>query len=158
MLQRLRGTTGPAPRPSVLPVHFGLADPDDLGPVVGRVVRLLGGRPTTSGVWVDDDIVAATFGPWVLRTPTSNVANAEVTGPYAGWKVAGPRLSLADGGLTFGTTTRAGVCISFHEPVPGIEPTGLLRHPSLTVTVSEPDLLVVRLRAAITRRVSFPTA
>lgn len=97
-----------------------------------------------------DDLVTVTFGPWVLRTPTSNVAHAEVTGPYETWKVAGPRLSLADRGLTFGTSARTGVCVSFHEPVPGIEPLGVIRHPSLTVTVSEPELLVVRLRAAIT--------
>lgn len=140
------------PGPATLPVYFGLADPDELGPVLGRAVRLVAGSPATNGVWVDDDVVTATFGRWVLRTVTRNIANAEITGPYEAWKVAGPRLSAADRGLTFGTTTRAGVCIDFHDPVPGIEPTGLLRHPSLTVTVSEPDLLVVRLRAAIARQ------
>jgi hypothetical protein len=133
-------------RPAALPVHFGLADPGELGPLVGAALGLLGVRPSSSGVWVDDDVVTATFGPWTLRTPTSNVASAEVTGPYEAWKAAGLRLSLADRGLTFGTTTRGGVCLSFHEPVPGIEPAGLLRHPSLTVTVSEPGLLVDRLR------------
>ena len=61
----------------------------------------------------------------------------------------GARLSLADRGLTFGTVATRGVCIQFREPVRGIEPTGLLRHPNLTVTVAEPDLLVTRLRQAI---------
>lgn len=133
-------------RPAALPVHFGLADPGELGSVVGAALRLLGVTPASSGVWVDDEVLTARFGPWVLRTPTANVADARVTGPYQAWKVAGPRLSLADRGLTFGTTTRAGVCLTFREAVAGIEPTGLLRHPSLTVTVSEPELLVERLR------------
>jgi hypothetical protein len=30
-----------------------------------------------------------------------------------------------------------GLCITFREPVPGIEPTGTLRHPALTVTVAD---------------------
>jgi hypothetical protein len=140
------------PSPVTLPVHFGLADPAELGPVLGRAARLISRSAATNGVWVDDDVVTATFGRWLLRTPTRNVAHAEVTGPYEAWKVAGPRLSVSDRGLTFGTTARAGVCIEFNDPVPGIEPTGLLSHPSLTVTVSEPELLVVRLRAAIARR------
>lgn len=135
-------------RPALLPVHFGFADPRELGPVVGAALRLLGVTTASSGVWVDDEVVTATFGPWVLRTPVGNVAGARVTGPYAAWKVAGARLSPADRGLTFGSTTRAGVCLTFREAVPGIEPTGLLRHPSLTVTVSEPELLVDRLREA----------
>lgn len=133
------------PRPFALPVHYRLAEP---GRVVGAALRLLGVAADRDGVWVDDDVLTAAFGPWSVRTPTRNVAGAEVTGPFAAWKVAGPRLSLADRGLTFGTSTRAGVCITFHEPVPGIEPTGLLRHPSLTVTVAEPELLAARLRAA----------
>lgn len=62
---------------------------------------------------------------------------------------AGARLSPADRGLTFGTDTRAGACLTFYEPVPGIEPTGLLRHPSLTVTIEQPHLLVRRLRQII---------
>jgi hypothetical protein len=42
--------------------------------------------------------------------------------------VAGPaRLSLADRGLTFATTTRTGLCITFRSPVPGIDPWGIFR-------------------------------
>ncbi len=60
------------------------------------------------------------------------------TGDYSWPKVIGPaHLSLRDGGLTFASNPDAGVCISFHEPIPGIEPLGLLRHPSLTVTVAD---------------------
>lgn len=147
MLRRLPGA--PAPRPAALPVHFGLADPAGLGPAGARLLRLFGVTATNTGVRVDDETLLARFGPWSVRTPVRNLAHVEVTGPYAAWKVIGPRLSLADRGLTFGTSTRAGVCIAFHDPVPGLEPTGLLRHPSLTVTVAEPELLVVRLRAAM---------
>jgi hypothetical protein len=88
------------------------------------------------------------FGPWRVVTTTANIASAEVSGPYAAWKALGVRLSLADRGLTFGTVSSAGVCILFHDPVPGIEPTGLLRHPNLTVTVAEPQMLADRLRPA----------
>ena len=46
------------------------------------------------------------------------------------------------------------MCVRFRggggsEPVRGIEPTGLLRHPGLTVTVAQPELLVASLRRAI---------
>ena len=86
---------------------------------------------------VDDELIAA-FGPWRIRTPLSNVAGASATGGYAWPKVIGPaHLSLSDGGLTFATNPDAGVCISFHEPIHGIEPLGLLRHGSLTVTVDD---------------------
>jgi hypothetical protein len=60
-------------------------------------------------------------------------------------KVLGARLSLADRGLTFGSDTAGGVCIRFAEPVRGLVPFGLLRHPGLTVTVTTPDLLLTRL-------------
>jgi hypothetical protein len=57
-------------------------------------------------------------------------------------KTAGPaHVSLVDRGLTFASTGRRGVCIRFFEPVRGIEPLGVIRHPSLTVTVREPDAL-----------------
>lgn len=143
-------TPPPGPcRPSVLPVHYALAALDGLPRLLARGVRLLGVRPGSDGVWVDDDVLTATFGPWRILTPMSNVAGAEVTGPYSAWKAIGPRLSLADRGLTFGTSARAGACIRFHEPVPGIEPFGLLRHPDLTVTVADPQHLVARLRSLI---------
>ena len=43
--------------------------------------------------------------------------------------------------LTFGTTTRGGVCLRFREPVAGIDPWGRIRHPGLTLTVAEPELV-----------------
>ena len=139
----------PAPTPETLPVYFDMAAPADLPRVVGGALRLLGVRDGTSGVWLDDEVLTATFGRWSLTTPTANIASAEVTGPYSAWRAIGPRLSLADRGLTFGSVATAGVCLRFHHPVPGIEPTGLVRHPSLTVTVAQPALLVEALRGVI---------
>jgi len=104
-----------------------------------------------SRAWVDvrDGELRARFGPWRITTPVSNVASAERTGPYSWWKVIGPaRMSMADRGLTFATTAAGGVCLRFHEPVPGVEPTGRIRHPGLTVTVADPDRLLDELRTA----------
>jgi hypothetical protein len=127
-------------------VHFPLAPPDDLPRLVGRALRVLGVDPAADGLWLDDETLTAAFGPWRLSTRLANVAGAETSGPYSAWKAVGPRLSLADRGLTFGTSARAGACIRFREPVPGIEPFGVLRHPNLTVTVADPARLVARLR------------
>jgi hypothetical protein len=66
------------------------------------------------------------------------VTSTTVTGPFSFLKTAGPaHLSLADRGLIMATNGARGVCITFSEPVPGIEPTGTLRHPALTVTVAD---------------------
>ena len=60
---------------------------------------------------------------------------------------AGRVLSLADHGLTFGTTTTTrGVCLQLRDPVPGIDPTGLIRHLSLTLTVADPQRFTAAMR------------
>jgi hypothetical protein len=113
---------------------------------LGRtLLRLLRVGPDSCEVRVELDTLDVRFGRWRLVTPLANVRTVDVTGPYQTWKVLGPRLSLADHGLTFGTNSTAGVCILFHQPVPGLEPTGRLRHPGLTVTVADPSLLAQRL-------------
>jgi hypothetical protein len=105
-----------------------------------RLARLFGVRPETAWVDVDGERLCARFGPWRLETSRDNVAGAEITGPFQTWKVAGPaHLGFGDRGLTFGTNAERGVCIVFRDPVPGIEPTGRLRHPGLTVTVADPE-------------------
>jgi len=114
-----------------------------------RVLRLVRLPRRADGVRFDGEVLEVRFGLWRVVTQAANIASAEPAGPYQAWKVLGARLSLADRGLTFGTVATRGVCIQFHEPVRGIEPTGLLRHPNLTVTVAAPDLLVTRLRQAI---------
>ena len=97
-------------------------------------------HPGNARIELDADGLTVRFGKWTLTTPIENIAEVQATGPYKWWKVAGPpRLSLADGGITFATCTNRGVCIRFHEPVPAALPTALLRHPAVTVTPDDVD-------------------
>lgn len=112
-------------------------------PALTWAARMFGVSPNSAWVEIENGWLTAHFGPWLCRTPVDNVISAERTGPYQLWKVAGPaHLSLSDLGLTFATTAAAGVCIRFRRPVPGIDPVGAIRHPSLTVTVADVDRLV----------------
>jgi hypothetical protein len=109
--------------------------------------RLFGISERSAMVRVFDDQFLARFGWWSVRTPVSNIRSVAVTGPYQIIKTAGPaHLSLVDRGLTFATNPTRGVCLEFAEPVRGIEPFGLLRHPNLTVTVADVPGLVELLR------------
>ncbi len=100
----------------------------------------LGITPRTTRVEVVGARLVARFGLWCLSTSLDNVEGTETSGPYSPFKTVGPaHLSVADRGLTFATNSRRGLCIRFREPVPGIEPTGRLRHPGLTVTVADID-------------------
>lgn len=106
----------------------------------------LGITPGRCRVEVGPDAVTAHFGFWSVSTPLANVRSATVSGPYDTVKViGGPRLSFVDHGLTFATNARAGVCISFIRPVVGIDPTGRMCHPGLTVTVADPSRLATLL-------------
>ncbi len=103
--------------------------------------------PGTTDVEVDGDRLLARFGLWRVSTSLANVEGTQVTGPYSPFKTVGPaHLSIADRGLTFATNSRRGLCIRFREPVRGIEPTGRLRHPGLTVTVADVEGLAAALR------------
>lgn len=94
----------------------------------------------------DADRFVARFGPWRVDTPLHNVEHATITHGYFTPKTIGPaRLSVRDRGLTFATNDAAGVCICFHEPVKGIDPAGVIRHPALTVTVDDTEGLVAAL-------------
>jgi len=115
---------------------------------VGIAAQAFTATPARAYIEVSDEDLTARFGPWLLTTPLSNIAEIAETGPYKVWKVIGPpRLSFADRGITFATNNDRGVCIRFFEPVPGIEPTGRLRHPGMTVTVADPSGLVAALAA-----------
>jgi hypothetical protein len=106
--------------------------------------------PSTASVVVDhaQGVLRARFGPWSVETSLQNVAFTRSTGPYHAVKTVGPpHVSLADRGLTFATNDQRGVCIQFDQPVRGIEPIGLLRHPAITVTVDDVD----GVRAALAR-------
>jgi hypothetical protein len=102
--------------------------------------------PATTWVEVDDHELRARFGPWSLRTPLTNVADATETGGFGFLKTAGPaHLSFADRGVTFATNGARAVCVRFHEPVKAIDPTGLVRHPGATFTVADPPALIAAL-------------
>jgi hypothetical protein len=117
-------------------------------PAYRRPALLFGISPATAWVDVGADTLRARFGPWRVTTPLANISAIAVTGPYAFLKTAGPaRLAITDRGLTFATNGDRGVLISFHSPVRGLDPLGVLRHPELTVTVADIDGLVERLRA-----------
>ncbi len=102
--------------------------------------------PGTTGLEVGGDRLDARFALWRLSTSLANVEVTEATGPYSPLKTIGPaHLSVADRGLTFATNSRRGLCIRFRQPVGGIEPTGRLRHPALTVTVADVEGLAAAL-------------
>jgi hypothetical protein len=108
-----------------------------------------GVTPSNAHVSVGDGRLVARFGPWRVDTAIDNVDGTEITGPYSLVKTIGPaHLSLADRGLTFATNPDRGLCVRFRQPVAGIEPTGRLRHPGLTVTVAEVDRLAEVIGAA----------
>ena len=101
-----------------------------------------GVTPWTARVQLDARVLAIRFGWWRLRTPVTNIVGTVVTGPFGFLRTAGSaRLSLADRGLTCATNGERGLCIRFGQPVRGIEPFGLLRHPAVTVTVADPQRL-----------------
>ncbi len=104
-----------------------------------------GVMPLTTYVDVDPAAgrFVARFGAWFVETTLTNITAAKRTGGYFPLKTVGPaRLSLADRGLTFATNDAEGVCVAFREPVRGIDPAGVVRHPALTVTVNDVDALL----------------
>ena len=103
-----------------------------------RPGRLFGISPDGALITVADGRLTARFGPWLLATELANIVDAELTGPYNYLKTVGPaHLSLSDRGITFATNSRRGVCLQFARPVAGIDPLGVIKHPNLTVTVSD---------------------
>jgi hypothetical protein len=109
------------------------------GPRFRLPLAALGVTPATAHVTITADRLVACFGPWTCRTTPANVRAVHLAGPYRWYRAIGPRLSLAGHGLTFGTSTARGVCLLLREPVPGIDPLGVIRHPDLTLTVADPD-------------------
>lgn len=109
------------------------------------VLAPLGVTPRTSRVRLDEATLDVRYGPWRLVTPRANVSCVHLTGPYHWVKAIGPRLSLADRGITFGTNARSGLCVCFHAPVPGLTPGPWLKHPAVTLTVVDPQALAAQL-------------
>jgi hypothetical protein len=104
--------------------------------------------PDRAVVEVNDLALSVRFGPFLTTTPWTNVADVTVSGPYRWYRAIGPRLSLKDRGVTYGTAPDRGACISFHEPVAGLFGSRRV-HPGLTVTVEDPDALAAAVRARI---------
>lgn len=143
--------TGPPPRPpGAVPrtTHFRFR----FDWPMAAAAFLVGVTPRTTDVEVGEEHLTVRFGAWSLCTPLGNISGTHVTGPYAWPKVVGPpRLSVVDSGVTFATTSQAGVCIELDRPEAGALPFGLLRHRALTITVDEPDGFVEELEAAVRR-------
>lgn len=107
---------------------------------------LLGITPATAWVEVDGDGLRVRYGAWRLRTRLDNLAAVSLTGDFAWWRTAGPpHLSLADRGISFTTNGQAAACVSFRDPVAGIEPTGRLRHPGATLSLADPGRFAAEL-------------
>jgi hypothetical protein len=115
-----------------------------------RVARCLlvplGVTPATSGVQVTRGRVLIRYGPWRATIDRSDIRAVRAAGPFKAWKAIGPRVSLADRGLTLGTSTRSAVCIELRQPIGVLMPRRLLAHPAVTVTVDRPGELVRLLR------------
>lgn len=106
-----------------------------------RIAALpFGVTPRNAVVTVEGDLVTARFGLWRAQTSLSNIASVIRSGPYSFPKTAGPaHLSFTDNGLTFATNGERGVCLKLHEPIRGLDPLGVLKHPGLTLTVDDID-------------------
>jgi hypothetical protein len=108
-------------------------------PLYRPVLLGLGVHPGNASVTLtDDDRFVAKFGRWSADTRLSNIDCVQITGPYRGYKAIGVRGSAVDQGLTYGSSRKGGVCVTFHEPLPAQLP-GMKHHPGLTVTVADLD-------------------
>ncbi len=109
------------------------------------MLAAIGVTPGTAHVTLSPDRLVARFGPWTFDTPVGNVREVCRTGPYRWFTAIGPRWSFVDRGLTFGTTTKGGVCVLLREPMPGLTPLDSLRHPGITLTLADPERFVTAL-------------
>ena len=102
--------------------------------------RPFGITPKTTGVEVGPRWLYVRYGPWRLLTPRSNIASAEVSGGFSFVKTAGPpHLSFSDRGVSFTSNGDRALCLTFHEPVPAIDPTATITHPGATLSVADPE-------------------
>ena len=107
-------------------------------PARWRIPLLVYGvTPSRAYVEIDAERLTARFGLFGVRTAVANLDHYSVTGPYRWWRAIGIRISLVDGGLTFGSATAGGVCIHFRSRVRFL----VFRPPALTVTVRDVDAL-----------------
>lgn len=109
-----------------------------------RVAALpFGITPRTAWVEIGPAGLRVHYGLWRLATPLANLAGAELSGGFGFLKTAGPpHLSFADRGISFTTNGESALCLSFHESVKGIDPTGHITHPGATLSVRHPQALL----------------
>lgn len=99
---------------------------------------VLGITPRTTWVEVGPDELVVHYGLWRLRTPLDNIESVQETGGFTFLQTAGPpHLSFSDRGISFATNGDRAVCLQLVEPVPGIDPTGRIRHPGVTLTLAD---------------------
>ena len=143
-LRRLvRDTSGGAPTGRREPVEvFAFS----FAPSYAAAARPFGITPRSSGGEVSRHWLHVRYGPWRLLTPRSNVAGGTLTGGFSFARTAGPpHLSLADRGVSFTTNGERALCVTFHEPVAVLDPTGTLAHPGATLAVADPEGLAASL-------------
>jgi hypothetical protein len=103
--------------------------------------------PGPQGITLTEGRFIARYGPFRVDVPLSQVNGAHITGPYRWWTAVGPRISMVDDGLTFGTNAAAGVCIHFEPRIRRI--IGSRDHSALTVTVADTRALLAALEEAL---------
>lgn len=121
-------------------VQFGFAIESKYAPLL----LAFGVRKDAAWLRIDDDRLEVKFGLFGLATPLENVTGYQLSGDYKAYRAIGIRTSLKDRGVTFGSTTKRGLCMTFAEAVtvkPGIG----LDHPGMTVTVDDVDGLAAEL-------------
>lgn len=127
--------------------EFGFAIESRYAPLL----LAFGVRRGASWVRVDDDHLTVKFGFFGLETPIENVTGYQLSGDYKAYRAIGIRTSLKDRGVTFGSTTKRGLCVTFAEAVP-VKPGIGLDHPGMTVTVDDVEGLAAELeRRGISR-------
>jgi len=108
--------------------------------------------PRTAWVDLSTEHLAVRYGPWSLRTPLSNVTGVERTGGFGWLKTVGPpHLSLSDRGISFTTNGDDAACVSFREPVAGIDPTRMIKHPGATLSVRDVPGFIAELERHLSR-------
>lgn len=108
------------------------------------LLRLAGITPERTSLRVDDAEVAIRFGTFSLTVPRDNITTTSVTGPHQPLRALGIRMSLADRGLTLGTSVERMVCMEFARPV-RLRPFDITGHPGLSVSVERPQELATLL-------------
>ncbi len=80
------------------------------------LLLFFGVRERNAYVDIDGDELIARFGFYGVRTPISNIARWEISGPYRSLMALGVRTSIRHRDVTFGGSAHGGVRVDFHNP------------------------------------------